>query len=57
MEIIEDLFNSPIKKLIAQYPDIEKLVKQAALQSTRKIPIKQVIVSLKGEILENTWLD
>jgi len=32
------------------------LAQQAAAQSQRKVPVKYVIVSLQGEILEESWL-
>jgi hypothetical protein len=32
------------------------LVQQAAAESTRKVPVKSLVVGLKGEILQEEWL-
>jgi NAD-dependent dihydropyrimidine dehydrogenase PreA subunit len=35
---------------------LSQLVKMAAAQATRKVPVKEIIVSIKGEILEEYWV-
>ena len=33
-----------------------EVVKKAASNARRKIPIKHIVVSIKGEVLEDNWL-
>ena len=35
---------------------LSQLVKMAAAQATRKVPVKEIIVSIKGEILDEAWV-
>jgi len=35
---------------------LSQLVKIAAAQATRKVPVKEIIVSIKGEILDESWV-
>jgi len=35
---------------------LSQLVKMAAAQATRKVPVKETIVSIKGEILDESWV-
>ncbi|BBE18390.1 ferredoxin 3 fused to uncharacterized domain [Aquipluma nitroreducens] len=35
---------------------LSQLVKMAAAQATRKVPVKEIIVSIKGEILDESWV-
>jgi NAD-dependent dihydropyrimidine dehydrogenase PreA subunit len=35
---------------------LSQLVKMAASQATRRVPVKEIIVSIKGEILEEIWV-
>ena len=35
---------------------LSQLVQMAASQATRKVPVKEIIVSIKGEILEESWV-
>jgi NAD-dependent dihydropyrimidine dehydrogenase PreA subunit len=35
---------------------LSQLVQMASLQATRKVPVKEIIVSIKGEILEENWI-
>jgi len=35
---------------------LSQLVQMGAAQTTRKVPVKEIIVSIKGEILEEVWL-
>ena len=35
---------------------LSQLVQMAAAQATRKVPVKEIIVSIKGEILEESWV-
>lgn len=35
---------------------LSQLVQMGAAQASRKVPVKEIIVSIKGEILEETWV-
>lgn len=35
---------------------LSQLVQMAASQATRKVPVKEIIVSIKGDILEESWV-
>jgi hypothetical protein len=35
---------------------LSQLVQNASSQATRKVPIKEIIVSIKGEILSEDWV-
>jgi len=35
---------------------LSQLVKMASAQATRKVPVKEIIVSIKGEILDEVWI-
>ena len=35
---------------------LSQLVRKAASQASRKVPVKEIIVSIKGEILEENWV-
>jgi hypothetical protein len=55
---IDDAKINTLTVLIMQVPccrGLLGLAQQAASQATRKVPIKYAIVSLQGEILEESW--
>ncbi len=55
---IDDAKINTLTVMIMQVPccrGLLALAKQAAAQATRKVPIKYVIVSLQGEILDEAW--
>ena len=48
-----------LKVMIMQVPccmGLQNLVQQAAVDSTRKVPVKSLVVGIKGEILQEEWL-
>jgi hypothetical protein len=56
---LEDAKINTLTVLIMQVPccmGLLNLAKQAAESSTRKVPIKAVVVSLQGEILSENWV-
>lgn len=55
---IDDAKINTLTVMIMQVPccrGLLQLAKEAAAQATRKVPIKYVVVSLQGEILEEAW--
>ena len=55
---IDDAKINTLTVMIMQVPccgGLLALAKQAASQATRKVPIKQVIVGLQGDILNESW--
>jgi hypothetical protein len=55
----EDAKINTLTVLIMQVPccmGLLNLVQQAATESTRKVPVKSLVVGLKGEILQEEWL-
>lgn len=59
MELIEQAKVNTITVLIMEVPccgGLLQLVQMAAARSIRKVPVKAVTVSIKGEILEEQWV-
>ena len=55
---IDDAKINTLTVLIMQVPccrGLLELAKEAAAQAKRKVPIKYVVVSLQGQILEESW--
>ena len=56
---IDDAKINTLTVLIMQVPccrGLLELAKEAAAKATRKVPIKYAVVSLQGEILEESWV-
>ncbi len=56
--LIENAIINTLTVLVMQVPccsGLLKLAKQAAEQAKRKIPIKAVVLSLQGEVLQENW--
>ena len=56
--LLEDAKVNSITVVIMQVPccrGLSVLVSQALAESTRKVPVKTVIVSLQGEVLKEEW--
>ncbi len=56
---IEDAEINTLTVMIMQVPccmGLVSLVQEALQQSERKIPVKSIVVSLKGEILQEEWI-
>lgn len=57
--LIDDARVNTLTVMIMQVPccgGLLHLVKEAASQATRKVPIKRIVVGIKGEILEEDWV-
>jgi hypothetical protein len=55
----EDANINTLTVMIMQVPccmGLLNIVQQAAVDSTRKVPVKSLVVGIKGEILQEEWL-
>ena len=55
----EDAQINTLKVMIMQVPccmGLQNLVQQAAAESARNVPVKSLVVGIKGEILQEEWL-
>jgi hypothetical protein len=57
--MIDEAQINTLTVLVMQVPccaGLVMLAKEAASRATRKVPVKQVVVGLRGEILEEGWI-
>ena len=60
ISLIDDARVNTIHVMIMQVPccgGLLQLVKQAALKAQRKVPVKQTIVGVQGDILKEDWIE
>lgn len=59
IRLIDDARVDTITVMIMEVPccgGLSQLVSQAAMQASRKVPVKEVLVGVRGEILSENWL-